>query len=168
MLFFTLWGGGEPGRPFFVLFVLSKRYPAAMPGRVKGLSLPASSEAGWYSIPKRCSTQREEPRLREAGQVMQEAENTVPPERFAGSMPFQGLRKPPALLGGDCKGKGARHAPDILCGAAPGRRLPARRAAPKRRFGRAFSQSESQRLINRRRRAHPTKPARGGGRGCKL
>ena len=43
---------------------------------------------------KRCSTQREEPRLREAGQVMQEAGYPVPLERLAGSMPFQGLRKP--------------------------------------------------------------------------
>ena len=59
-------------------------YKRQVPGRVKGLSLPASSEAGWYSIPKRCSTQREEPRLREAGQMMQEAEHSVPFERLAG------------------------------------------------------------------------------------
>lgn len=31
---------------------------------------------------------------------MQETENSVPPERLAGSMPLQGLRKPPAVPGG--------------------------------------------------------------------
>ena len=39
-------------------------------------------------------------RLRGAGQAMQKTEHSVPPERLAGSMPFQGLRKPPALPGG--------------------------------------------------------------------
>ena len=28
---------------------------------------------------------------------MQETENTAPPERLSGSMPFQGLRRPPAV-----------------------------------------------------------------------
>ena len=31
---------------------------------------------------------------------MQKTEHSVPLERLAGSMPFQGLRKPPALPGG--------------------------------------------------------------------
>ena len=31
---------------------------------------------------------------------MKETEDSVPLERLAGSMPFQGLRKPPALPGG--------------------------------------------------------------------
>lgn len=34
-----------------------------------------------------------------AGQVMQETERSVPLEWLAGSMPFQGLRKPQALPG---------------------------------------------------------------------
>ena len=34
-----------------------------------------------------------------AGQVMQETEHSVPLERLAGGMPFQGLRKLPALPG---------------------------------------------------------------------
>ena len=51
-----------------------------------------------YNI-KRCSTQREEPRLRGAGQAMQETEYSVPLERLAGRLPFQGLRRPPALPG---------------------------------------------------------------------
>ena len=45
----------------------AKRHPAAVPGRVKGLSLSVPGEARLYSIPKSCSTQREEPRLREGG-----------------------------------------------------------------------------------------------------
>ena len=49
---------------------------------------------------KRCSTQREEPCLQGAWQGMQEAENTVPLERLAGSMPFRGLRGPPGGAGG--------------------------------------------------------------------
>lgn len=53
---------------------LAKCQPPAVPGGVKRLSLSVSSEAGWYSTPKRCSTQREGPRLREAGQVMQDTE----------------------------------------------------------------------------------------------
>ena len=57
------------------------RKPPAVPGRVKGLSLSVSSEAGWYSTPKSCSTQREEPPLREAGQVMQKTEYSVPLEK---------------------------------------------------------------------------------------
>ena len=53
---------------------------------------------------QKCSTKREEPRLREAGQVMQETEYSVPPERLAGSMPFQGLLKAPGFAGGpDCR-----------------------------------------------------------------
>ena len=54
-----------------------------MPGRVKRFSLSVPGEAGWHSIPKRGSTQREEPRLREAGQVMQKTEHSVPLERLA-------------------------------------------------------------------------------------
>lgn len=53
---------------------LAKCQPPAVRGGVKRLSLSVSSEAGWYSTPKRCSTQREGPRLREAGQVMQDTE----------------------------------------------------------------------------------------------
>ena len=52
-----------------------------------------------YNI-KRCSTQREEPRLRGAGQAMQETEYPVPLERLAGRLPFQGLRRPPGKAGG--------------------------------------------------------------------
>ena len=65
-----------------------------------------------YSMPKRCSTQREEPRLQEAGQVMQETEYPVPLERLAGSMPSQSLRKPPALPGGLTQ-YGTKRATDI-------------------------------------------------------
>ena len=35
-------------------------------------------------------------RLRAVGQVMQETDCSVPLERLAGTMPFQGLHKPPA------------------------------------------------------------------------
>jgi len=51
------------------------------------------------TIPKRCGMQREEARLREAGQVMQKTEYSAPLERLASSMPFPGLRKPQALPG---------------------------------------------------------------------
>ena len=43
--------------------------------------------------------QREEARLREAGQVMQKTEYSAPLERLAGSMPIQGLRRPPGFAG---------------------------------------------------------------------
>ncbi len=52
---------------------------------------------------KRCSTQGGKNPVYGGGggtgQVMQETEHSVPPERLAGSMPFQGLRKPQALPG---------------------------------------------------------------------
>lgn len=43
---------------------------------------------------------------------MQETEYPVPLERIAGSMPFQGLRKPPALPGGMTQ-HGTKRATDI-------------------------------------------------------
>ena len=88
------------GTACFAFAALTKRQAAAVPGRVKRLSLPVSSEAGWYSITKRCITQGEEPRLQGTGQVMQGTEYSVPLEGLAGSKLFQGLRKPPALPGG--------------------------------------------------------------------
>ena len=57
--------------------------PPAVPGRAKGLSLSVPGEAGWHSIPKRGSTQREEAHLRKAGQVMQKTEHSVLLERLA-------------------------------------------------------------------------------------
>lgn len=70
--------------------------PPGWPGRVKRLSLSVSGEARWHTVPKRCTTKREESRLWEAGQVVQEIEYSVPLERLAGGIPFQGLRKPQA------------------------------------------------------------------------
>ena len=43
---------------------------------------------------------------------MQKTEYSAPPERLAGSMPFQGLRKPPALPGGLTQ-YGTKRATDI-------------------------------------------------------
>ena len=79
-------------------WALAKR-PPTVPWRVKRLSLSVSSEAGWYSIPKDAARNGKNPRLQGAGQVMQEAEYSVPLERLAGIMHFQGLRKPQALPG---------------------------------------------------------------------
>jgi hypothetical protein len=64
----------------------------------------SSERSGMVFNTQKCSTQREEPRLREAGQVMQETEYSVHPERLADSMPFQGLLKAPGFAGGpDCR-----------------------------------------------------------------
>ena len=87
-------------KPVHCFFALTKRQPPAVPGRVKGLSLSVSSEAGGMVFnTKRCNTQWVEPRLREAGQVMQKTEHSVPFEGLAGNIPFQGLRRPPAVPG---------------------------------------------------------------------
>ena len=85
-------------KPVHCFFGCFSETPPAVPGRTKGLSLSVSSEAGGMVFnTKRCSTQWAEPRLREAGQAMQEAEHSVPLERLAGNMPFRGLRRPPAV-----------------------------------------------------------------------
>ena len=67
------------------------------------LSIVASQfvlgEARWYSIPKDAARNGKNPRLQGAGQMMQEAEYSVPLERLAGTMRFQGLRKPQAEPG---------------------------------------------------------------------
>ena len=73
--------------------------PPAVPGRAKGLSLSVPGEARWYSIPKDAARNGKNPRLQGAGQMMQEAEYSVPLERLAGTMRFQGLRKPQAEPG---------------------------------------------------------------------
>ena len=70
------------------LICFSETTPRGCAGRVKRLSLSASSEAGWYSMPKSCSTQREEFCLREAWQMMQGTAYSAPPERLAGNMPM--------------------------------------------------------------------------------
>ncbi len=78
----------------------AKRQPAPVQGRVKGFRCQFRAKRGSIQY-KKCSTQREGPRLRgRAGQVMQETEYSVPPERLAGRLPFQGLCKLPALPGG--------------------------------------------------------------------
>ena len=56
-----------PERPAGNVPFRGLRRPPAVPGKVKRLSLSISGEAGWYSTPKSCSTQREESPLREAG-----------------------------------------------------------------------------------------------------
>ena len=56
-------------------------------------------EAGWYSIPERLQHATGRTSFTGAGQVMQETEYSAPPERLAGSMPFQGLHKPQAEPG---------------------------------------------------------------------
>ena len=78
---------------------LSRNASPAEPGRAKGLSLSVPGEARWYSIPKDAARNGKNPRLQGAGQMMQEAEYSVPLERLAGIMRFQGLRKPQALPG---------------------------------------------------------------------
>ena len=60
---------------------------------------------------------------------MQETENTVPPERLSGSMPFQGLRRPPGCAGrpdwvwepAGCAGEGPPYKA-FASGIAPGGR----------------------------------------------
>ena len=83
----------------FVLVSFRETTPPAVPGRAKGLSLSVPGEARWYSIPKDAARNGKNPRLQGAGQVMQEAEYSVPLERLAGIMRFQGLRKPQAEPG---------------------------------------------------------------------
>ncbi|MFR9216020.1 MAG: hypothetical protein ACLVKK_07285 [Ruthenibacterium sp.] len=98
-----------------VVAALAQRKPAAVPGRVKGLSLSVLFAAGWYSMSKDAA-HNEKNCLREAGQVMPEAEYSVPLERPAGSTPLQGLRKPPALPGSlTLQPAGKENAAPALC-----------------------------------------------------
>ena len=77
----------------FVLVSFRETPPRQSRGEQKGFRCQFWAKQDSINT-KRCSTQREAPRLQGAGQVMQEAGYPVPLERLAGSMPFQGLRKP--------------------------------------------------------------------------
>ena len=83
----------------FVLVSFRKTESPGCAGESKKAFAVSFERSGMVYNIKRCSTQREEPCLQGAWQGMQEAENTVPLERLAGSMALQGLRRPPALPG---------------------------------------------------------------------
>ena len=84
VLLLLLWRNGTPG----------------CAGERKKAFAVSSERSGMVYNSKKLQHATGKPRLREAGQVMQKAEHSVPLERLAGSMPFQGLRKPPAVPGG--------------------------------------------------------------------
>ncbi len=96
-----------PGRRPFCFLGFSEMSPA-VPWRVKGLSPSVPGEARWAIQYQKDAARSGEPRLREAGKVMQGRENSAPPERLAGRMPFQSLRKPQALPGGRLRARARR------------------------------------------------------------
>ena len=85
--------------PRFTLVSFSKTITPGCAVESKKAFAVSFDRNGMVFNTQKCSTQREEPRLREAGQVMQETEYSVHPERLADSMPFQGLLKPLAKPG---------------------------------------------------------------------
>ena len=82
--------------------------PPAVPGRVKGLSPSVPGEARWGIQYQKDAARSGEPRLREAGKVMQGRENSAPPERLAGQYAFPKLTQASGFAGGPTARPGAQ------------------------------------------------------------
>ena len=73
--------------------------PRLCRGEQKGFRCQFRAKQDGIQYPKDAARNGKNPRLQGAGQMMQEAEYSVPLERLAGTMRFQGLRKPQAEPG---------------------------------------------------------------------
>ena len=96
-----------PGRRPFCFLGFSEMSPA-VPGRVKGLSPSVPGEARWGIQYQKDAARSGEPRLREAGKVMQGRENSAPPERLAGQYAFPKLTQASGFAGGPTARPGAQ------------------------------------------------------------